>query len=292
VIPEEIRLPDGVAIADLFADRRGSRVWKVTLHGGRTIALKYAEDNQDDQGIQTNARHLAAREAAVLGLLNHESRPYAAGVTERGTWLAVDWIEAPTLGQHWHGLRESIRTAQSSALFATYKAAKAIANLHAHCWRHADLQASHILVPEHGGAHLIDFALAQGPDQVVIEPAVTYRGALAHLTAPEVAAEILATSARHHIELTSQAEVYTFGAVVFTAWTQEWPYGYGATDPRQLTVPQIHARVCDPDGRRPMPHGWPQMAHLVSAMMDHEPTKRPTAAEVRSSLRDLMGGQR
>ena len=82
-----------------------------------------------------------------------------------------------------------------------------------------------------------------------------------------------------------------FGAVVFAAWTHQWPYDYGIADARQLTLPQIHASICDPNGRRPMPHGWPRMSDLISWMMGHHPTDRPTAAEVCSSLGDIMGGQ-
>lgn len=293
MIPIEIRLPDAVTGTDLVTDRRGSTIWRVALQGGRTVALKYARENSSDQGFQATARLLAAREAAVLRHLDQAPALYASGVTEHGTWLAVDWIEAPSLRHHWRGVGESAKTsARNPALVATFLAAQRLADLHASGWRHADLQADHILVAEQGLAHLIDFALAQSPDQMPIEPEVTYRGALAHLTAPEIAAEVLATPAEHHIHLSRKAEVYMFGAVVFTAWTRQWPYDYGSADPRQLTVPQIHARICDLAGRRPFPQAWPQMADLISWMMDHDPVERPTATQVCSSLTELMGGPR
>jgi hypothetical protein len=42
---------------------------------------------------------------------------------------------------------------------------------------------------------------------------------VAHLTAPEGAAEILTTPAEHHFTLTTEAEVYMFGAALFDAWS-------------------------------------------------------------------------
>jgi serine/threonine protein kinase len=290
MIPDEIKLPGQVSAAELVTDRRGSRIWKVTLDGERTVALKYATDNTAEQGVQTDARLLAAREASVLAHLDHDGYLHASGDTDLGTWLAVSWIEAPTLAQRWRGFRESGGPSDRAlALTATRQAAGLLANLHERGWRHADLQPDHILIPDDGPGHLIDFALAQGPDSAAVEPAVIYRGALAHLTAPEVAQEILSTNADHHIELTNEAEVYTLGAVLFAAWSKQWPTNYATDNPRQLTLPQIHTRISDQGSRRATPDGWPFMAQIIASMLNHDPAQRPTAAEVASTLTDEIG---
>jgi serine/threonine protein kinase len=162
--------------------------------------------------------------------------------------------------------------------------------LHSVGWRHADLQGAHILLPDEGGVHLIDFALAQGPAGMEIKPQIPYRGALAHLTAPEVAAEILQTIDSKHITLTFEAEVYTFGAILFAAWTRQWPCEYGK-DSRELTLTDIYAVIADPVSRRPAPGGWPRMAGLIGAMLESDPAKRPTIHEVHSDLSEMTGAR-
>lgn len=286
VIPTEIHLTGGIRDAQLVADRRGSRIWKVTLDDWRLLALKYTTDNDSAQGMQKTARLLATREARVLQHIGRDGYLYASGETENGSWIAVSWIEALTLAQRWRGVRTSGEpTARTSTLMATWLAADTLASLHAKGWRHADLQADHILIPDSGRAQLVDFALAQGP--IDVGPKLAYRGALAHLTAPEIAEEILATPPDHHINLTAEAESYTFGAVLFTAWTKQWPFDYGA-DPRELSPEQIYARICQPRWRRPLPQGWPHMADLIASMMADAPADRPSVAEVRSSLSEQI----
>lgn len=286
MIPDEIELPDQVIAAELVADRRGSRIWRATLADSRVIAVKHTTAD----GPQPDGRLLAAREVAVLAGLGHDGHLYACGETGTGTWLAVTWCDAPTLLDRWKSIRsDDGPAARSAALVATWLAADALAVLHGSGWRHADLQAAHIFVPDTDRARLIDLALAQGP--VEITPAITYRGGLAHLTAPEIAREILQTPADHHVTLTTAAEVYMFGAGLFAAWSKQWPRDYGAAEPRQLTVTQIHATICDPRSQRPMPTGWPPMADLIAATLAHEPTDRPTMAQVRGTLADMMGRQ-
>jgi hypothetical protein len=164
----------------------------------------------------------------------------------------------------------------------------AIASLHEVGWRHADLQGPHIIVPHGGFARLIDFAVAQGP--VGIVPDVPYRGGYAHLTAPEIAAELLQTPNTHSIELTASAEVYTFGAVLFSGWAKQWPRGYAGADPSGLRVPEIYEAITDPDTLRPMPQGWPRMADLVAQMLDQRPENRPTMTEICAALTEPMRG--
>jgi len=292
MIPPEIQLGEAAKAAELVADRRGSRIWKVELENSRLLlALKYATDNTDDQGVQASARLLAGREAAVLRHIDKTGYLYASGETDRGTWVALSWIDAPTLAQRWRTFRETgSTTGMISAAVATWLASDALKTLHASGWRHGDLQAAHILIPDNGHACLIDFALAQGPTGTSIQPDAPYRGALAHLTAPEMASQILSTPDMKNLELSFAAEVYTFGAVLFAAWTKQWPRDYQA-DPRELSLPQIYERICDPDSLRPLPDGWPSMAKLIGSMLESNPANRPTMAEVHSELTMQVSGR-
>jgi hypothetical protein len=274
MIPDEIQLPGRITATRLIASRRGSRVWRLSLADGPDVALKYTTRSQN---LANHTPRLAAREAAVRAILDPAS-VYAHGASPAGTWLAVTWHDAKALNKPWRRLRrETTPSTRAGALASTLSAGQALAALHKQGWRHADVQADHILIPEVGPARLVDLALAQGPTPV--RPDVTYRGALAHLTAPEVAAEILATPAAHHVTLTATAEVYMFGAVVFAAWAGTWPYDYGA-DAVQPSVAHIHAVIADRRSLRPMPEGWPALAQLVTAMLAPAPGDRPTMADV------------
>jgi hypothetical protein len=286
MIPDEIEVPGEIAASSMVVGRRGSRVWKLAMADGRTLALKYTAD--DGEAVQQQAPMLAAREAAVLTMLDPTSL-YASGTTSAGSWVAVTWHDAEPLGTPWRRMRGAdTPVSRTAALAATALAAQVVADLHGRGWRHADLQADHILIGDGGPAWLVDLALAQGPAPV--EPEVTYRGALSHLTAPEIASEVLATPATHHVVLTAEAEVYMFGAVLFTAWAGVWPHDYGADDARSLTVPQIHTRISDPRSLRPMPEGWPALAGLLATMLDPAPVDRPTIAEVVRALSVDVGG--
>ncbi len=270
MIPEEIKLPGTVTGAKLITDRRGSRLWRITLADERTLALKYATGA---------AASLALREEAVMRRLGMAGLIHSSGATIDGIWFASTWHDSPTIHQVWQGARKGDGPHErATAIEATHKAAACLRVLHRIGWRHADLQSAHILCPQIGPAQLLDYALAQGPDDPDdIKPPVIYRGGLAHLAAPEVAAEILATAEDHHVTVSTAAEIYTLGAILHTAWTGAWPTRYDTTAP---TAADIYQAVTEPGRRQQLPQGWPRMAEAISAMMSPDPAHRPTAADV------------
>lgn len=103
------RLGGEVNAARLIADRRGSRIWKVDLHDGRTLAVKAAYHNYETTGVQAGARLLAAREAAALTAMAPlaAGHLHAHGQTDDATWIAVRWIEAPTIAARWRAARKA-----------------------------------------------------------------------------------------------------------------------------------------------------------------------------------------
>lgn len=268
MIPTEIQLPVEVAHARLLSDRRGCKLWHVALADDRQLALKYATGRADV---------LVLREEAVMRRLGMAGRIAYSGLTSGGgAWLASQWLHSPTIYELWRGIRKGDgRHERASAVEAAYKAAVSLQALHRIGWRHADLQPDHILCPQTGPAQLLDYALAQGPEDIA--PSVTYRGGLAHLAAPEVAAEILATEEDHHVCVTSAGEVYMFGAILYTAMTGQWPTQYDTEHPSPT---QVYESVADPARRKPSPEKWPRMTAVIREMMAYEPMQRPTAADV------------
>ena len=86
-----------------------------------------------------------------------------------------------------------------------------------------------------------------------------------------------------NVEVTFEAEVYTFGAVLFAVWSKQWPVNYQA-DPRQLKLDQILNFIGNRTARNTLPDNWPNMARLIESMLEHEASNRPTMAEVQDNL--------
>ncbi|MDI1465729.1 hypothetical protein QEZ54_32630 [Catellatospora sp. KI3] len=277
MLPPEIELPEQAQAATLVASAR-SRVWKVRLSDGRHWAVKYATGPD---------RHLPTREAGVLARVGHPGYLCAHGSTEHGAWIALDWLDAPTLHRRWQGVRGTDGPAERrTAAVATWSAAVALADLHDLGWRHAGLRPEHLLVPARGTARLLDYAHAQHPDPAghpSLAPATPWRGGLPQLTAPETARELLDTDPDQHVALTAPAEVYAFGALLYAAWTGRWAHPC-ATNGRADDPRDAWASIATGTAHRAVPDTWPAMSTLVTAALAPDPAHRPTFRQLAASL--------
>lgn len=269
----------------LVTDRRGSRVYQLRFPTG-DIALKLAVHNNEEQGVR-EAHRLARREATVLADLPTFVPGYlidSGDLDGGGSWLALRWVEGITVRRLFTPARhgDNSPTLRERLLRAALDIAHRLAQLHALGWRHADLQPAHILLGP-TTVHLIDFALAQGPHP--LQPEVTYRGGLVHFTAPETAAEILATPDSRGITINEPAEVYALAAVLHHAWTGQVPTNY--TDNRahwQAKLTDIaHKRQHDLASIRPWP--WSGFENVLRQALTFEPEGRiPSMASFRDAL--------
>ncbi|MGH3548388.1 MAG: lipopolysaccharide kinase InaA family protein [Pseudonocardiaceae bacterium] len=159
------RLGQASGGAELVADRRGSRVYRIGFATG-DVALKIASHNTDDQGVR-EAENLAHREAAALTHLHDFAPGYlieSGDLHGGGSWLALSWLDGiPPTGS---SLRLDTATTHPPGATASsapqIAVAGRLAQLHGLGWLHADLQPAHILLAP-TTVNLIDFALAQGP---------------------------------------------------------------------------------------------------------------------------------
>ncbi|MCP2339246.1 protein kinase domain-containing protein [Actinomadura rupiterrae] len=254
--------------AKLLHDRRGTTVYRIG-----DLALKITD------GL------MAAREGEILKLLGTEFyRDHGWDGDDHGpdgdrSWLLLRWIDGATL---WCALepahRSDSQATRSHALACTRDAAVALAELHAAGWAHGDLQPDHVLF-EGDRTHLIDLACAQHP--AVAVPPYVHRGGLAHTTAPEIAAAILASE--EHITATPQADIWSLGASLWWSWTRTPPITYtdSATGrPGQLA--NIAALHRAPATAR----SWPfrVLEEIITACLAADPADRPTAKEIAASL--------
>ncbi|MFD9812883.1 hypothetical protein [Streptomyces sp. NPDC059080] len=265
--------------AELLSDRRGSRTWKVTAPDVRLALKANAPGGPDAWGKATEMdqedRHL--RLLAKAGAIDATYR-VDAGPWERGRWLAVRWIDGVPLwralapGRGPEGNRPSVR-AWLLEIARTW--ARRLDALHTAGWAHADVQPTNTLV-EGGGAHVIDYALACGPEEAERLP---YRGALTHTTAPEVAGALLSTGDDAHIHVRPPADVWSLGASLFWCWTGRRPVTYADDEDRTAKLGAIaEGKVSPLADARPWP--FPAFEKLITACLAADPDRRPAAAEV------------
>lgn len=252
---------------ELLHQRRGT-----TLYRAEGIALKIT------RGL------MAGREGTVLRLLGsdfHLGHGWEAeyGTDEGRSWLLTRWIDGASLGRELESARwEGENSAARARVFAAAgRAARAVADLHAMGWAHADLQPDHFLF-EGDVTHLIDLACAQGPVEVPFYP---HRGGLAHTTAPEIAEAILATDG--HVTATFEADVWALGACLWWAWTGTTPIAYPAGASSRVEQMTAIARLRrTPATARPWP--FPEFEDLVASCLAPDPADRPTAKELAARL--------
>ncbi|SFC18399.1 protein kinase domain-containing protein [Streptomyces aidingensis] len=272
-----------VSRARPVTERRGSRTWDATLAGGIRVALKANTPGRQPERRDKIAE--LAREAKVLEALAQARAVepgylLAAGRWREGRWLAVRWISGTPLWTAFEPARTTgHRTPEHRELLLRTAASWAarLAALHVAGWTHADVQPTNTLIAPDGTAHLIDYALACGPDGG--RDRAPYRGALTHTTAPETAAALLATDEDTHIQAGPPADIWGLGASLLWAWTGKRPVAYLADAPRRDKLTAIATgRTVDLATARPWP--FPELEELINACLTPDPARRPPAHQL------------
>lgn len=158
---------------------------------------------------------------------------------------------------------------------------KAVAELHAADWVHADLQPGHAIHARHGVA-VIDCSWAWHPARLA--PSRLFRGGMPHLLAPELAASVEAGV--RPVAPSKAAEVYALAASLWRSITGDWPLDYGAAglDPAGMPAGQVRQAI----GRSCLPlrpaSAWPAMQNLLATALGPAPDGRPTAGELAAAI--------
>jgi tetratricopeptide (TPR) repeat protein len=136
----------------------------------RTVALKRVRSGIPGDATQERFR----REALALAQLNHPGicQVFELSETDRGTFIAMEWVEGRTLAEVLHP--DPLPWRQAAALLR--EVADALAAAHAKGLVHRDLKPSNIMVTPEGHAKVLDFGLvrfagsADEPPSTVILP--------------------------------------------------------------------------------------------------------------------------
>jgi serine/threonine protein kinase len=281
-IPAELAqgLPPLVEAMLVFDELR-TQVWRVVVFDGTVVAVKVTRNDESGYGAKMAARETEVLEAMGPAVVGPYLRGYGAMVD--ATWLAVEWVEGPSLHQRWHSLRPDASRERMEAVEAVGAGALALARLHEAGWRHGDIRGEHIR-GDPPNVRLIDFELAQEPPGRPISLVNPYRGGYPEMLAPEVAAEIMSTREDEAVTLLSSAEVFSVGAAILHAWAGRSMYPVPVERYRDLLA-AIAAGPPSINYIRPWP--WPAIESLLTQAMDRNPANRPTARELATALTGL-----
>jgi serine/threonine-protein kinase len=147
-----------------FIERSGmATIFKaIDCQTGRTVALKVP--HLEFEGNPKNSARFA-REASILGKLDHPGIPKVVPVTQKSRpYVAMEYIEGETL---YDVLKQTQRLPEREALKLASRLCEILDYLHRHHVVHCDLKPGNIMITNEGNPYLIDFGIAKGP---VTEP--------------------------------------------------------------------------------------------------------------------------
>ncbi|MGP8301656.1 hypothetical protein ACTPOK_27795 [Streptomyces inhibens] len=254
------------------SDRRGAAVWKATGPDG-AVAIKVGHG----EGVTATRR-----EAAVLDAIGRPDHLLASGEDEGVAWLVTRWFAGPSTWQAFAPVRRGTN-GKEGALAASVDLCRAVAELHASGWIHADLQPAHGIHTHHG-VQLIDCSWSWREG---MEPTSEFRGGITHLVAPELAASI--NAGIQPVTPSAAAEVYALAGTLWTCITGRWPLDYAAAgiEPVQLTPADVRAHIANRRIPLDTVAPWPAFQDILRPVLLGRAGDRPTAAELADAVAEV-----
>ncbi|MFT3712591.1 MAG: protein kinase [Archangium sp.] len=215
---------------------------------GRKVALKLLRADRSDEGW----RHALLLEAQAMAKLSHPHivTVYASGEWEGRTFIALEYLEGPTLRE-----RLAAGLAPKEAIRIGAHLASALEAAHARSLVHGDVKPENAVVPEDGRVRLVDFGLVHRTGEWVD----AHEGTAAYL-APERTQSSTATAA---------SDVFALGVTVHELLTGRRP----APDVDATLEPKLREVLAaclqrDPASRPPAGVVASSLLHLLDARID------------------------
>ena len=244
-------------------------------HGGMA-AVYLARDEELDRAVAVKllAENLAGdvalrkrflREARLAARLSHPNvvSVYDAGETEDGRpYIVMEHVEGVTLADL---LRERGRLPAAEAVALAVQACRGLAHAHAAGLVHRDVKPQNLLLRPDGTLKVADFGIARAAETTALTQTGTVLGTAAYLSPEQATGEVV----------TSAADVYALGAVLYELLTGRLPYEFDSL----LDLAEKQAR----GAIRPVSELSPQVPrHVEDAVMRslaRNPAYRPASAE-------------
>ena len=241
---------------------------------GVPVAVKTWTSAPDIEGraearLSREARALSRVEhPAVVRYVDHGNLP------EYGSYLVIEWVPGETLADRLAGQGFT----PLAGLELVVRLASGLAALHAQGIVHRDLKPSNVMLPgvDPASAVIVDLGIARfGASDLT--------GTGAHLGTPRYMAPEQIRSAR---SVDGRADVFALGCILFEVLTGG--PAFAGADPVSVLSRILFEPAPSPRARRPeLPE---PLERLVRSMLEREPGRRPTAAEVVSRAGELSEG--
>ncbi|MEX2263949.1 MAG: protein kinase [Bryobacteraceae bacterium] len=272
-IPSGRRIGHYVVDSFLGAGGMGQVYLATDFRLGRKVALKLLP-----QGAGKNAGRAARfeAEARAASALNHPNivTVYDVGVAEEGRFIVMEYVAGRTL-------RDLLAAGPILDAFPKlgFQMARALRTAHAGGITHRDIKPENIMVRHDGFVKVLDFGLARlvysSQPGTESAPGVRHLGTVRYMS-PEQACGGKAES---------PSDVFSLGIVFYEMATGQHPF------PADSTLGTLHAIITSaPVG--PLvanPSVRPSLERLILAMLDKDPAKRPTGAELEAALESQTG---
>jgi len=231
---------------------------------GRPVAIKQLRTDPDGTLGEWGDR--IRREARLAAQLNHQHAVaiYDLLVVDEHPYVVMEYVPGDSLAQR---IRMAGRLAPDHAAQWIGQVAGALEAAHARGIVHRDVKPANILITPYHAAKLTDFGIARSAQDVSQTQSGMLVGTPAFL-APEVA---------RGGDPSPASDMWSLGATLYSAVEGRPPFGSGVDNPLAVL-----ARI----GSEPVPPassaGW--LTPLLAALLDRDPARRPTAAQVRATL--------
>jgi serine/threonine-protein kinase len=212
---------DGVGWVDGSAALGGYERWQEVGRGGMGVVYKvWNRKLRRAEALKMIAGPACVRdrerfrfEAEAAAALDHPNivSVYGVGESDGRPFLTMKWVEGQTLAAALPGLRGDLR----ALVRLLVKAAQAVEHAHRRGILHRDLKPGNVLVDANGEPHVADFGLARRLDAQASLASGEVVGTPAYM-APE--------QASGERGLTTAADVYSLGAILFEVLTGRPPF--------------------------------------------------------------------
>jgi serine/threonine protein kinase len=252
------------------------RVERILGHGG--MAVVYLAHDEELQrlvavkllaqpfGSDERMRKRFLREARLAGRLSHPNvvRVYDAGETDGRPFIVMEYVPGRTLAQ-----RGKLPADKAAELML--QACAGLQHAHEAGLVHRDVKPANFVLRDDGVLKVTDFGIARTADATRLTEHGTVLGTAAYLAPEQAAGE----------EVTTAADIYSLGAVVYELLTGRPPYQFESLAEfahKQRSEPITPVRDLEPS----VPN---RLEALVMHCLAREPRFRPrSAGEVGAQL--------